>query len=250
MKLNTFVPAVWQRIDVTKKTLYNYQGGYRRYVKATLGEKEISEISSQDLRDVLIHLPTQSRYQTHMMLRTIFREALVEELITKNPMDLLKAPRVSPKPSKFLTWEELEKIDFGSHTARVKFLALHGLRYGEAAALRPEDIFDGYVHVSKSIHGLTKTPSGVRRIPYLGYFEPFPKRQCKLGKKLRKYGVTVHSLRKTYAYSLKSSNVHVTTAAKLLGHANPLVTLKIYTGVRDDEVEASRDLLIKTLQLN
>ncbi len=67
--------------------------------------------------------------------------------------------------------------------------------------------------------------------------------------KLRPYGVTVHSLRKTYAYSLKSSNIHVTTAAKLLGHANTMDPLKIYRGVRDNEIAASRDLLIKTLRL-
>jgi len=32
------------------------------------------------------------------------------------------------------------------------------------------------------------------------------------------------SLRKTYAHFLKSNNVHVTTAAKLMGHSNPPVT--------------------------
>ena len=47
----------------------------------------------------------------------------------------------------------------------------------------------------------------------------------------------MHSLRKTYAYMLKSSQVHVTTAAKLLGHANPLVTMKVYTQVLDNEID-------------
>jgi integrase len=50
-------------------------------------------------------------------------------------------------------------------------------------------------------------------------------------------GVTIHSLRKTYAYFLKSNQVHVTAAAKFLGHSNPLVTLKIYTLVRDEEID-------------
>jgi integrase len=36
---------------------------------------------------------------------------------------------------------------------------------------------------------------------------------------------------------LKQANVHVTTAAKLLGHSNPLVTMKIYTQVLDDEID-------------
>ena len=50
-------------------------------------------------------------------------------------------------------------------------------------------------------------------------------------------GVTIHSLRKTYAYFLKSNQVHVTAAAIFLGHSNPLVTLKIYTLVRDEEID-------------
>jgi integrase len=68
--------------------------------------------------------------------------------------------------------------------------------------------------------------------PYI----PFPLYQNTLARHLREYGVTVHSLRRTYAYLLKSSGVHVTTAARLMGHANPMVTLSIYTQVRDDEI--------------
>jgi integrase len=249
MTLNEFVEIVWMRLEVTSKTLYNYKGGYRRYVGPVIGNLDISGITPTMVRECLIKLPNQTRYQTHMMLRSIFREAISEELINKSPMDGLRAPRVHPKQGKFLTWEELKDIDFGSHTNRIRFLALHGLRYGEAAALTEADIYDGFVHVTKSIHGQTKTRAGVRRVPYIGYFEPFPQRQCKLAKKLRPYGVKVHSLRKTYAYSLKSSSVHVTTAAKLLGHSNPMVTLQIYTGVRDEEIADSATRLISYLNL-
>jgi len=249
MKLDDFAISTLPRLDITAKTLYNYKGSYRRYLKPVLGEMDIREIGSSSIRSVLVELSPQSRYQAHMVLRTLFREALTEGLTNSNPMDVIKAPRVDPQPMKFLTWEQLKLIDFGSHTNRIRFLALHGLRYGEAAALRAEDIYDGLVHISRSIHGKTKSRAGVRNVPYLGYFEPFPKKQCRLALKLRQHGVTVHSLRKTYAYSLKSANVHVTTAAKLLGHSNPLITLKIYTGVLDDEIELSRQLLTNRLRL-
>jgi integrase len=63
-----------------------------------------------------------------------------------------------------------------------------------------------------------------------------PRTPKPLRKALEPYGVNIHSLRKTYAYFLKSNDVHVTTAAKFMGHSNPLVTLKIYTLVRDNEV--------------
>ena len=64
---------------------------------------------------------------------------------------------------------------------------------------------------------------------------PFARNQKTIAKALKPYGVTVHSLRKTYAYTLKSAGIHVTTAAKLMEHSNPMMTLKLYTQVKDDE---------------
>lgn len=51
------------------------------------------------------------------------------------------------------------------------------------------------------------------------------------------YEVTIHSLRITYAYFLKSNGIHVTTAARFMGQSNATVTLKIYTLVRDDGID-------------
>jgi transposase-like protein len=62
-------------------------------------------------------------------------------------------------------------------------------------------------------------------------------------------GVTIHSLRKTYACNLKKSGGHVTTAQKLMGHSSPMVTLSIYTGFRDEEIAETGDALRKTLGL-
>lgn len=72
-------------------------------------------------------------------------------------------------------------------------------------------------------------------MPLLSEFMPFANNQKTIAKALKPYGVTVHSLRKCYAYILKSVGIHVTTAAKFMGDANPMVTLKIYTQVKDDE---------------
>jgi integrase len=103
-----------------------------------------------------------------MALRVIYREAIERELVQVNIAATIKTPKIQVKAQKFLTWEKLSVIDFGFQTDRIQFLVLHGLRYGEAAALT-------------------------------------------------------------------SAGIHVTTAAKLMGHSNPMMTLKIYTPVRDDE---------------
>ena len=171
-----------------------------------------------------------------MVLRTIYREANDREMVETNPVQNIRLPKWESKKREFLTWQELIEIDFGKQTRRIQFLALHGLRWGEAAALDPSDCRDGIIYITKSKHGETKTRAGRRAVPQLAPFVDFPLYQNTIARHLKEYGVTVHSLRRTYAYLLKSSNIHVTTAAKLMGHANPLVTLSIYTQVRDDEI--------------
>lgn len=239
MVLDSFAVSLWPHLQVTHKTRKNYEGAYRRYLSAPLGQKSIGDISKFDLITAIQALPVQTRYQTLMVARVLFREAINRELLEDSPAARIKAPKIAVVPSKFLMWESLRELDFGSETRRIRFLALHGLRYGEAAALLPEDIYDGRVHITKSIHGRTKSLAGVRTVPLLSEFQDFAKYQNTIAAKLKPYGVTVHSLRKTYAYMLKSADVHVTTAAKMMGHSNPLITMKIYTAVLDNEIEKS-----------
>jgi integrase len=61
------------------------------------------------------------------------------------------------------------------------------------------------------------------------------------------HGITVHSLRRTYAYLLKTQGIHVTTAQRLLGHSDPVLTMRIYTGVLDSEIDEAAKYLKKNL---
>jgi integrase len=234
--LDSFAQSLWKHLKVTKKTLANYKGTYRLHISPSLGAKLLSEVTRRDMLEALAPLSPHTYYQTLMTCRVIYREAINRELVDVSPAAAIKAPKLTNKPYKFLTWEQVQQTNFGKYDEQIKFLALHGLRWGEAVALTQEDIYDQKVHVTRSIHGATKTQAGVRVVPYLGHFNPLPKTPKPLRKALEPYGVNIHSLRKTYAYFLKSNDVHVTTAAKFMGHSNPLVTLKIYTLVRDNEV--------------
>jgi integrase len=60
-----------------------------------------------------------------------------------------------------------------------------------------------------------------------------------------RHGVTVHSFRRTYAYLLKTQKIHVTTAQKLLGHSDPMMTLRVYTSVLDNEIDEAGETLTK-----
>ena len=245
LPLNTdlFASSIWPQLDITFKTRSDYISHYQRNLYPLIGDHSLSLITKKEIIEAIALLPPQTAYKTLMVAKTIFREAVSRGIIDSNPTDSIKAPRINVRPQKFLTWEELSSIDFGAQTKRIYFLALHGLRFGEAAALTEGDIKDGRVYIRRSKWGETKTPAGIRSVPLLSEFQPFPMYQGSIAKALAPYGVTVHSLRKTYAYILKSSQVHVTTASKLMGHSNPMITLKIYTQVLDNEIDEAGESL-------
>lgn len=248
MNLDAFASYCWGVLPVTKKTIENYRGAYNRNISKTLGNRQLDSIHQSEFVSVLSPLAPHNYFQTLMTLRVLYREAIIRELVTLSPVAKIKPPSVRTRPQKFLTWEELSSLSFGKYDAQIKFLALHGLRWGEAVALSESDIYDDIVHINKSIYGPTKTSSGVRQVPYFGYFKTFPKSRITIARALKPYGVCIHSLRKTYAYFLKTNGVHVTTAAKFMGHSNPMVTLKIYTLVKDSEVKEIGDLLRSKIQ--
>jgi integrase len=239
MKTTEFVESLIPHLDLRAKTKKNYLGAYRKNLAPAIGDKELVDVTKAEIMASLDVLPAQTRYQTLMMARRVFSEAEERGLIPESPARSIKAPKISVKNQGFLTWEELEKIDFGKQTKRIRFLALHGLRFGEAAALTKDDIKGDFIHITKSKHGLTKSKAGNRIVPLACDFVTFANNQKSIARALKPYGVTVHSLRKTYAYILKRSGVHVTTASRLMGHSNTSITLNIYTKVRDDEIEQS-----------
>jgi integrase len=180
-----------------------------------------------------------------MVAKTIWREAQNYGVVTTSPLTKLKTPPIQVTPKKFLTWEEIDKLDWGRYNNQIRFLALHGLRWSEAAALTSGDIKDGSVLINRSIYGNCKSKSSVRRVPYLGYFEKFPKTYKPMQICANRHGVTVHSFRRSYAYLLKTQKIHVTTAQKLLGHSDPMMTLRVYTSVLDNEIDEAGETLTK-----
>ena len=249
MNLNTLSELIFPVLGLTKKTQYTYRWSYQKHFAPILGVRTLDSITRSDIEKIILALPNQTGYQALMILKALFREACLRQWITTNPTLGIKAPRIRVKPSRFLTWEQIEKGDFGKYQTHIKFLALHGLRWGEAVVLTADDIRDGLVHINRSIHGDTKSAAGVRTVPYLGYFHPFPKTRKPIARVLKPYGVNIHSLRKSYAYILKSNDVHVTTAQKLLGHASPMVTLAVYTQVLDNEIHETGEKIMASLGL-
>ncbi len=216
---------------------------YRCHIEKVIGELELSEIKRTHIQELIAPLPPQTSQMTLAVLKSIFREALAQELVEHSPAHGVKGQRVIVAPKRFLTWDEIDQRNFGKYTTQIRFLALHGLRWSEAVALTEDDIRDGRIYVNKSVHGMTKSRAGVRTVPLVSPFKRFPTTRRPLRKVLTPHGITIHSLRHSYAYLLKSKGVHVTTAQRLLGHSDPKVTLAIYTQVLDNEIDDTGEML-------
>jgi integrase len=222
-------------LPIRHKTRATYLSMLRLHVFPTLAHRDISTIKRLDIQGTIFGLPPQTSAMSLAVIKTIFREAIAQELIESSPAYGVSGPKIMVKPRNFLTWEEVSKSSFGDYGPHIRFLALHGLRWSEAVALTIDDIRDDRVWINKSIHGQTKSKAGIRSVPLVSSFVVFPKSPKPLRKVLKPYGVDIHSLRHSYAYLLKQQGVHVTTAQRLLGHSDPRVTMGIYTQVLDNE---------------
>lgn len=237
MKVAEFAEEVLTRLPIRHKTHATYRSMLKCHIYPQFGALDMDQVTRSDIKRCIVSLPPQTAATTLAVIKMLFREALEEGVVEKSPVHGVRGPRVMVKPRRFLTWEELIKINFGKYDHQIKFLALHGLRWSEAVALTEEDIHDGRVYVTKSVHGATKSLSGMRVVPLIGAFRKFPRHPRTLRKALKPYGITIHSLRHTYAYLLKKRGIHVTTAQRLLGHSDPKVTLAVYTQVLDSEID-------------
>lgn len=243
MTFENFATATINNLPIRHKTRTTYRSMYRCHIGPALGRYKLSEIKRTQIQELVATLPPQTAQTTLAVIKTVYREALAQELVEHSPAHGIRGQKVIVAPRKFLTWEQLDALSFGKYTTQVRFMALHGLRWSEAVALTPDDIRDGRIHVTKSVHGQTKSKAGVRVVPLVSEFKPLPQTRRPLRKVLAPHGVTIHSLRHTYAYLLKSRGVHVTTAQRLLGHSDPKVTLSIYTQVLDNEIDDTGAML-------
>ena len=243
LKLDQFAPETISNLPIRHKTLITYRSIYRCHIAPAIGDLDISDINRAQIQALINPLPPQTAATTLAVIKTLYREALAQEIVDHSPAHGIKSRQVIVEPRRFLTWDEINKRSFGKYTTQVRFLALHGLRWSEAVALTEDDSRDGRIYVNKSVHGKTKSRAGVRTVPLVSPFKKFPTTRRPLRRVLKPHGITIHSLRHSYAYLLKLKGVHVTTAQKLLGHSDPKVTLSVYTQVLDTEIDDTGALL-------
>lgn len=210
--------------------------------------------------------------------KMIFKYAMINEYIDKNPIEYLSAPKGIPgKSRKALTDEEISIIE--SNILRefgllAYFLLYTGMRKGEALALTYGDIDfqNNIIRINKSIEHRgnkpylkqPKTEAGNREIPLLKNVKSILSNNHKKNEIIfsqngqymsksyfddnwKRYCeslgicITAHQLRHTFATLLFEWGIDVKDCQNLLGHTDITTTRNIYTHVRKNRMQATAD---------
>lgn len=255
----------------------NYIPAYER-AKAHFGSMPVKEITASEINSFVAAFARQQHAAKTtatqlMVVRQILDYAAIKDYIAVNPANVVKVPRGLPRQYRQApTAEEISVIK----TLREKsygllpyLIYMTGCRYGEAFALRYEDIDRKAksIHIHRSVYYVGRTPntkepktaSGDRTVPLLdGLAEILPGRKrgyvfsddngdTPLSKTQadnlyrefkRKSGlpITAHQIRHAYATALAEADVPPKVMQVLLGHAQLATTMDIYTHVRDTTI--------------
>ncbi|MER7664850.1 site-specific integrase [Streptomyces sp. NPDC096193] len=150
-KLSEWLPywlEEFVRNDRKKTTYAKYETHVRRYLVPHIGSKRLETLGAADVRRLLTAVTAQASAATakesHRVLRSALTAACREELISRNVVKLVPAPRVQPRELK--PWDLDQTMAFLEvarkdplYTAFVLAVSL-GLRRGEILGLRWSDI--------------------------------------------------------------------------------------------------------------
>ena len=128
MNLDDWEVSVLARLPIRAKTRATYNSAYRCHVHNAIGSFEIQDITRLDIQKIIQSLPAQIGATTLALLKTLYREALIAELVLVSPADKVSHLRIQVEERKFLTYQELGLCALGKFRAQILFLAAHGLR--------------------------------------------------------------------------------------------------------------------------
>lgn len=140
----------YKSTTVKKGTVESYECMYQYYVKKELGKKLVKNIRGEHIQKLYNDLSRQGYSKStisliHVLLGSLLKQAEKNELIKKNPVDLVTLPRAEKKKERrVLTREEQEILIHeitGDELEPIVLLGLAtGMRIGELTGLEWSDI--------------------------------------------------------------------------------------------------------------
>jgi site-specific recombinase XerD len=115
MLTDIWIESVWKVLNVKPNTLKEYKRLYKRNLQPLIGHRELDLVEAVELQTNLMQLTPQVARHSLMLLKTIYREANLYKVSSTNPTVGLRTPPIRFEPKKFLTWEEINKLDWGKY---------------------------------------------------------------------------------------------------------------------------------------
>jgi len=258
-----------ERKETTK---FDYEISLRLHILPTFGDKKLSHIKPSDIalwQNKLLEKLTPRRVRNiRATFNGIFLDALRDEIIQKNPISLVKAPKLNRIESKSFSLDEIEQIIKNAEGDLKAFVALGfftGMRSGEMIGLKWEDVdFENReISIKRTIKmgSITspKTKNSIRTIDMIDQLVPYMKEQYKrtgdkksyvflnsngehyydikrirntrwknLLKKLNMEYRTIYQMRHSFATVMIENGEDILWVSHMLGHADSSMTLQMY----------------------
>ncbi len=272
--------------SIKPKTLAGYESLLRSRVLPTFGGTELRRITTTAVREWVASMvdeglsPARTR-QALQVLHASLDVAVDDGLLARNPTDRVKPPAVRRRRQLFLTADQLDALALAAdgHSkgagGLIHLLGYGGLRWGEAVALRWENVDTARrrVKVKESateiggrlewgtpkthevrmvivpgfvIEGLGKAGDGlVFTAPRCG-----PLRHSNFTRGVwvpacetaqMPEGLLIHDLRDTAASLAISAGASIKAVQRMLGHASAAMTLDTYGSLFDEDLEDLAD---------
>ncbi len=171
-------------------TQNDYRISYEKHIKPHIGNKRLDSLKVRDIalwqNKVLETVSPRRLKNIRAVLSTIIQDALRDEIITRNPLPLVKLPRAEKVEISPFSIKEIFQILKKSQCQFKNFYALGfftGMRSGEMIGLRWEDInFEKKeISIKRAIKmGVISTPktlSSIRDIDIIDSLMPYLKEQ-------------------------------------------------------------------------
>jgi len=227
---NKIVPTVKEMIDISLKmnrasrkelTHRGYIGNLNKHVLPFFGKRKIDSIKPSELslwqNNLLEKLSSKSVINIRIIFNGIFEDALRDEIISKNPFSIVKAPKnIALRENIPFSKDEIFKI-LSTTPDKIKlFFAIGfftGMRTGEITALKWEniDLVNRTISVkatrNKGIETSPKTKSSIRDVDILDVLIPYIENHLKYKIDESPY-VFTSRLNKPYHSAIKISTTY------------------------------------------
>jgi hypothetical protein len=99
-------------LPIRHKTRATYLSMLRLHIFPTLAHRDIRTIKRLDVQIAIQGLAPQTSAMSLAVIKTVFREALAQQIIETSPAHGVSGPKIMVAPREFLTWDEVSRGAF------------------------------------------------------------------------------------------------------------------------------------------